>query len=114
MTDENTAWTLGSHVYGRFWDNSPKGCDELTEYIVIHRTRHFATIQLLTDRTVVYRKRVRKKDGEFLPVNIGAFWLRPEPPVITPSAPCSVCDECASSLAAAESASSSPDPAASE
>ena len=76
MTDENTAWTLGSHVYGRFWDNSPKGCDELTEYIVIHRTRHFATIQLLTDRTVVYRKRVRKKDGEFLPVNIGAFWLR--------------------------------------
>ena len=114
MEDENTAWTLGSRVYGWFWDNHPKGSREFTEYVVIHRTRHFATVQLLTDRTVVYRKRVRKKDGEFLPVNIGAFWLRPDPPVITPSETCSICDECVSSSPAAEPASSSPDPAASE
>ena len=112
MAAENTAWTLGSHVYGWFWDNHPRGSREITEYVVIHRTRHFATVQLLSDRTVVYRKRVHKKDGEFLPVNIGAFWLRPDKPVITPSDP-ALCDECASSSPAAEPASSSPGPVAS-
>ena len=133
------AWELGSHVFGCFWDTANNNAVTRTEYIVIHRTKHFATVQLIGDRTCVYRKRLTLVDGNILPVRIGGFWLRPEAPTAslgsgdqgsaslgargssisrvppgptTPSEPA----ECASvySSGAEEPASSSPAPAVSE
>ena len=105
---ESEAWELGSHVFGCFWDTANNNAVTRTEYIVIHRTKHFATVQLIGDLTAVYRKRLTLVDGKFLPVRIGGFWLRPNAP--TPSEPS--CASAASS-AAAEPVSSSPGPAAS-
>ena len=108
---EPEAWELGSRVFGCFWDTANNDSVTRTEYIVIHRTKHFATVQLIGDRTCVYRKRLTLVDGNILPVRIGGFWLRPEAPT-TPSEPA----ECASvsSSDAEEPASSSPAPAVSE
>ena len=112
--EEPEAWDLGSRVFGCFWDTANNDSVTRTEYIVIHRTKHFATVQLIGDRTCVYRKRLTLVDGNILPVRIGGFWLRPEAPTAstTPSEPA----ECASvsSSDAEEPASSSPAPAVSE
>ena len=57
--EEPEAWELGSHVFGCFWDTANNDSVTRTEYIVIHRTKHFATVQLIGDRTCVYRKQPR-------------------------------------------------------
>ena len=105
--EEPEAWELGSRVFGCFWDTANNNAVTRTEYIVIHRTKHFATVQLIGDLTAVYRKRLTMVDGKFLPVRIGGFWLRPD---ATPSE--SSCASAASS-AAEGPVSSSPGPAAS-
>ena len=101
-------WELGSHVFGTFWDAAGSDAVTRTEYIVIHRTKHFATVQLIGDLTAVFRKRLTLVDGNFLPVRIGGFWLRPNAPTPSESSSAS-----AASLDVAEPVSSSPGPAAS-
>ena len=106
--DPEPAWELGSRVFGTFWDAAGSDAVTRTEYIVIHRTKHFATVQLVDDLTSVFRKRLTMVDGNYLPVRIGGFWLRPT----RPSEPAD-CASVSSSDGEAP-ASSSPAPAASE
>ena len=81
MADENTEWAVGSRVLGKFWNQEN---DPPVVFRVIHRTKHYATVQRVDDWSQVFRKRLQKQKGEWS-VLIGPLWLCPA--CVTPSDP---------------------------
>ena len=115
MTSENTDWAVGSTVLGRFLN---KDEEPPVLFRVIHRTKHFATVQRHDDWARVYRKRIQKVRGEWS-VLIGPLWLRPGPVApgatsLTLLAPGHPSSSAAASSGDAAPASSSPGQAVSE
>ena len=108
MTSESTDWAVGNVILGRFWGDTR---EPPVSFVVIHRTKHFVTVQRMDDCSDVHRKKLQKSDGEWY-VRVGPLWLKYEDDVtqLEKESPAS----CASSSSGAEGpASSSPDQAAS-
>ena len=107
MTSESTDWAVGNVVLGRFWGDMR---EPPIKFVIIHRTKHFVTVQRMDDWSDVHRKKLQKSDGEWS-VRVGPLWLKYEDVTqLEKESPAS----CASSSSDVEGpASSSPDPAAS-
>ena len=107
MTSESTDWAVGNVILGRFWGDTR---EPPVSFVVIHRTKHFVTVQRMEDWSDVHRKKLQKSDGEWY-VRVGPLWLKYEDVTqLEKESPAS----CASSSSGAEEpASSSPDQAAS-
>ena len=107
MTSESIDWAVGNVVLGRFWGDTR---EPPVSFVVIHRTKHFVTVQRMDDWSDVHRKKLQKSDGEWS-VRVGPLWLKSEDVTqLEKESPAS----CASSSSDAEGpASSSPGPAAS-
>ena len=111
MTSESTDWAVGCVVMGRFWGDMR---EPPIKFVIIHRTKHFVTVQRMDDWSDVHRKKLQKTDGEWC-VRVGPLWIKAAATLtqLEKECPASAASSSASSDAE-EPASSSPGPVASE
>ena len=74
MMSESTDWAVGCVVMGRFWGDMR---EPPIKFVIIHRTKHFVTVQRADDWSDVHRKKLQKSDGEWY-VRVGPLWLKYE------------------------------------
>ena len=108
MTSEITDWAVGCVVLGRFWGDMR---EPPIKFVIIHRTKHFVTVQRVDDWSDVHRKKLQKTDGEW-GVRVGPLWIKWAATLTQLEKECPASSSVSSD--AEEPASSSPGPVASE
>ena len=107
MTSESTDWAVGNVVLGRFWGDMR---EPPIKFVIIHRTKHFVTVQRVDDWSDVHRKKLQKTDGEW-GVRVGPLLIKWEDDITQLEKECPASSSVSSD--AEEPASSSRDPVAS-